>query len=95
MSETYLNSSITDDDDSLQIPGYDLIRSDYPSNNKRGDVTIYYKNFLLLKLIDVNYLSESILFELQIVQTFCSKTLLVFIGHLVKQLTILIHFLII
>ena len=76
MSETYLNSSITDDDDSLQIPGYDLIRSDYPSNSKRGDVTIYYKNFLPLKLIDVNYLSESILFELQIVLKFCSKTLL-------------------
>ena len=28
ISETYLNSSITEDDDTLQIPGYDLIRPD-------------------------------------------------------------------
>ena len=32
--ETYLKSSITKDDDSLRIPGYDSIRSDHPSNNK-------------------------------------------------------------
>ena len=66
ISETYLNSSITEDDDNLQIPGYDLIRSDHPSNSKRGGVAVYYKNFLPLKLIDVNYLIESILFQLQI-----------------------------
>ena len=32
--ETYLKSSITKDNDSLRIPGYDSIRSDHPSNNK-------------------------------------------------------------
>ena len=57
ISETYLN---------LQIPEYDLIRSDHASNSKRVSVAIYYKKFLPLKLIDVNYLSESILFQLQI-----------------------------
>ena len=41
ISETYLNSSITEDDDNLQIPGYDLFRSDHPSNSKRGGVAIY------------------------------------------------------
>ena len=61
ISVTYLNSSITKDDDSLWIPEYDLVRSDRPSNNKRGRVAIYYKNFLPLKLIDANHLSESIL----------------------------------
>ena len=64
ISETYLNSSITEGDNSLGILGYNLIRSDHPSNNKREEVAIYYKNFLYLKLIDVNYLSGSILFEL-------------------------------
>ena len=34
ISKTYLKSSIAEDDDSLRIPGYGLIRSDYPSNNK-------------------------------------------------------------
>ena len=65
ISETYLNSSFTEDDYSLRLPGYDLIRSDHPSNNRRGGVAIYYKNFLPLKLIDVNYLIKSILSELQ------------------------------
>ena len=41
VSETYFNSNITEDDESLQIPGCDLIRSDHPSNNKRGGVVIY------------------------------------------------------
>ena len=62
----------TEDDDNLQIPGYDLIRSDHPSNSKRGGVAIYYKNFLPLKLIDVNYLSESILFQLQLGSKICN-----------------------
>ena len=66
ISETYLNSSITEDDNNLQISGYDLIRSDHPSNSKRGGVLYYYKNFLPLKLIDINYLSERILSQLQI-----------------------------
>ena len=49
-----------------------MIRSDHPSNNKRGDVAIYYKNSLRLKLIDVNYINESILFELQIGSKICN-----------------------
>ena len=40
--ETYLNSSITEDDDSLSKPGYDLTRSGHPSSNKTGVATIYY-----------------------------------------------------
>ena len=32
---------------------------------------IYYKNFLPLKLIDIKYLSENILFELQIGSKIC------------------------
>ena len=72
ISETYLNSSITEDDDSLQIPRYELIRFDHPSNNKRGNVAIDYKNFVPLKLIDLNYLSKSILFQLQIGSKICN-----------------------
>ena len=56
--ETYLNCRITEDDDSLRISGYDLIRPDYPSNNKTGGVTIYYKTFLPLKLMHVNYIKS-------------------------------------
>ena len=71
ISETYLNSSITEDDDSLRKSG-SLIRSDRPSNNKTGAVAIYYKNVLPLKLIDVNYLSECFIIKLQIGSKICN-----------------------
>ena len=38
LSETYLDSSILSDDNNLEIPGYDRIRADHPSNSKRGGV---------------------------------------------------------
>ena len=56
LSETYLDSSTTSDDDNLAISGYNLIRSDHPSNNKRGGVCIYYKNFLPLLVLSIQCL---------------------------------------
>ena len=44
----YLDSSVAPDDDNLEISGYSLVRSDHPSNNKRGGVCVYYKMFLPL-----------------------------------------------
>ena len=41
ISEAYLDSDITDDDDNLKTEGYNLIRPDHPSNTKRGGVCIY------------------------------------------------------
>ena len=40
---TYLDSSISNDDDNLNIPGYDLFRQDHPSNNEGGGVCIYHR----------------------------------------------------
>ena len=62
LSETYLDSSI--DDVSLEISGYYLIRSDHPSNKRRGGICIYYKNFLPLKVTGVRLLEECIAFGL-------------------------------
>ena len=70
MSETYLDSSI--DDASLEISGYYLIRSDHPSNKKRGGICIYYKNFLPLKVTGVRLLEECIAFDLIISNKLCS-----------------------
>ena len=53
LSETYLNSSIPYDDDNLEIAGYNLIRADHPSEDRRGGVFIYYKNTLPLKVLDI------------------------------------------
>ena len=64
LSEPYLNSSNSPDDETLEISGYDLVHSDHPLNSKRGGVYIYYRNCLLLRIISVNYLSECINFEI-------------------------------
>ena len=61
LSETYLDSSVGDV--SLEISGYYLIRSDHPSNKKRGGICIYYKNFLPLKVTAVRLLEECIAFQ--------------------------------
>ena len=89
-SETYLDSSVPVDDDNLQIPGYSSVRADHPSNKKCKGVLIYYKNFLLIKLIDVKYLHESLNFELRIGgKIFWRKGFCLLIDPLVKTKMIL------
>ena len=58
ISETYFDSTTALDDKNLEIGGYNLLRSDHASNSKRGDVCVYYKSSLALKLVDVHYLQE-------------------------------------
>ena len=41
--ETYLDSTIQSNNDNLEIPEYNLVRTDHPSNNKRGGFCIHYK----------------------------------------------------
>ena len=41
ISETFLNN--TYEDNYLNLGGYRLLRADHPSNAKRGEVCIYYK----------------------------------------------------
>ena len=53
LSETYLDSSISSDNDNLELPGYNLVCADNPTNTKRGGVCIYYHNSLPLKVIDI------------------------------------------
>ena len=48
LSETFLNSSIQNDDHKLKIHGYNLIRSDHPSDWKKGGICIYYKEHIPL-----------------------------------------------
>ena len=71
LSETYLDSSISNDDDNLKIPGYDLFRADHSSNTERGGVCIYYRNSLPLKVINIQYLHECINFEIRIGGKLC------------------------
>ena len=52
LTETFLNSSILSDDSKIKIDGYNLIRSDHPSDSKKGGVCIYYKEHIPLVLRD-------------------------------------------
>ena len=65
LSETHLNSETSPDDDNLKIPSYNIIRSDEPSNTKRGGVCLYYKITLPFKLINIKYLQDCISFEIR------------------------------
>ena len=64
-SETYLDSSTPSDDSNLEISGYTLVRS-IPLTIKEGGGSIYYKSFVPLRIPNVEYLLESICFELKI-----------------------------
>ena len=48
LSETYLDSNILPDDSNLEIPGYNLLHSDHPSNKKTWScLYILHKSFAL------------------------------------------------
>ena len=69
--ETYLDSSILHNDSNLEIPGYNLVRSDDLSNKKRGGACIYYKSYLPLRIIDINYLNTCVRFKLMVGDKLC------------------------
>ena len=69
-SETYLDSTVPLDNDNLVISGYNLIRSDHPSNTKR--VCLYCKNYLPLRVLNISYLKECLNFELKIGNKSCT-----------------------
>ena len=72
LSEAYLGSSISSDNDNLELPVYNLVCTDNPTNTKRGGVCIYYHNSLPLKVIDIQLLNECINFEIRIGGKLCS-----------------------
>ena len=49
-----------------------MIQSDHPSKNKRGGICIYYKHFLPLRILNVQYLQECINFEMKIGDKVCN-----------------------
>ena len=49
--EIYLNFLF--DDKTIEIPGYNLLRANYPNNEKMGGVCLYFKENLCLRQIDI------------------------------------------
>ena len=64
MFETFLDSSFSSDLKELIINGFSLIRSDHPSDCKRGGVCVYYRSCLPIRILDISFLSECIILEL-------------------------------
>ena len=62
LSETQLDFSIPDSH--LEIDGYNLIRSNHPNDIKRGEVCIYFKEILRVRFINIPYLRETLLLEM-------------------------------
>ena len=72
LSETYLNSEISSDNENLDISGYRLIRSDHPSNDKRGGVCVYFKSSLPIQILSISMLHECINLEIRINDKLCN-----------------------
>ena len=52
------------------------VRSDHPSNTKRGGVCLYYKNILPLRVTNIGYLNECQTLELMVGDTTCNFVVL-------------------
>ena len=76
LSEIYLDSSIPTNNDNMDIDGYNLVRSDHPSNTKRGGVCIYYKNYLPFRVINIDYSNKCIVFDIKLCDKICSFVVL-------------------
>ena len=72
ISESYLYSDTSSNDDNLNMPGYDMSSADHPSGNWRGGVYIYYIESLPIKMLNINYFQEWICFDLKIGSKLCT-----------------------
>ena len=66
LSKSYLDSTVSSDNDNLYIRDYKLVRTDDPLNIKRGGVCVYFKESLPVSCLPNPYLKECLLFEVSI-----------------------------
>ena len=64
ISETFLDSSISNNDLESLLDGYKIIRSDHPLNLKRGGVCIFFKETLPLNILNITQLNECLVVEI-------------------------------
>ena len=63
LAETYLDSSVPNDDPRLNLSGYKPVRLDKLCNGKRGGVGIYFKETLAVQPAPTNSLKECLLLQ--------------------------------
>ena len=67
LSETFLDSSYSNNDPRLQLSGYSLVRADHPMDTQRGGVCIYYKEYIsLICKHNLTLLDQCLVCELKI-----------------------------
>ena len=66
ISENFLDSTISDDNNIFHNEGYNLIRADHLDNIERGAVCLYFKKSLSLKKIQLSHITECLLCEVNI-----------------------------
>ena len=66
LTQTYLYSSIQHVNKRLHLNGYQLVRAHNPNNNKSDGFSIYFKEFLAPRQVELNDLNECILFKVWI-----------------------------
>ena len=64
LSETFLSLSVSSTLDSLNIDGYNLCRSDHPSDSKRGGVCCYCKESLPIRILKITPMTECLVLEM-------------------------------
>ena len=70
LSKSYLDSTIFLDGQLFCLDGYKLIRADHPKNIKQGRVCIYHRKTLPVKNIQLNYLPEYLVCEINYKEIF-------------------------
>ena len=63
ISESYLDSTVPLDDNSLSLNGYNLACPDYSDNVKKGSVYMFYKQNVSLMIITTRYFDHCLLCE--------------------------------
>ena len=78
LSETFLDSTVPDHDENININGYSLLRVDHPNNIKRGGVCMYFKEPLpLIRRSDLSNMKECFVTEINVNNERCFFTCLI------------------
>ena len=64
LSEMFLSTSMSSKLDSLNIDGYNIVRSDHLSGSKRGSVCCYFKESLPIRILEITAMTECLVLEM-------------------------------
>ena len=58
LSESFLDSTIFDDDNILHMEGHNLVRANHPGNIKRGAVCLHFKKILAIRNTELSHITR-------------------------------------